>query len=57
MMNPFEEVRDMNERLDALLYTLTGTDVEYFEPKELVKLVKLAEEVVEASASLLDSLE
>lgn len=50
---PFEEVRDVNDRLDKLLYTLTGTDSEYFDRDDLVKLKKLADELVEATDFLL----
>ena len=53
MGTPFEEVRDVNDRLDKLLYTLTGTDHEYFDADDLVKLKKLADELVEVTDSLL----
>lgn len=50
---PFEEVRDVNERLERLLYTLTGTDAEYFDYGDLVRLKALADEVVDVTESLL----
>lgn len=50
---PFEEVRDVNDRLERLLYTLTGTDAEYFDYGDLERLKALADEVVDVTESLL----
>lgn len=43
----------MNDRLERLLYTLTGTDAEYFDYGDLERLKALADEVVDVTESLL----